>query len=120
MVAVKPINGVYLSSTVKTDIQRQLKKYSVAGIVPEIVDLKYLYVETNSYVYYNENKAPSATTVTGLCRNNINAYADSSQLNQFGARFKYSKYQNILDNSHTSVTPLTSQQSICAETCKLY
>ena len=104
MVAVKPMNGVYLSSTVKTDIQRQLKKYSVAGIVPEIVDLKYLYVETNSYVYYNENKAPSATTVTGLCRTNINAYADSPQLNKFGARFKYSRYQNILDNSHTSVT----------------
>ena len=104
LVAVKPINGVYLSSTVKTDIQSQLKKYSVAGIVPEIVDLKYLYVETNSYVYYNENKAPSATTVTGLCRTNINAYADSPQLNKFGARFKYSRYQNILDNSHTSVT----------------
>ena len=104
LVAVKPINGVYLSSTVKTDIQRQLKKYSVAGIIPEIVDLKYLYVETNSYVYYNENKAPSATTVTGVCRNNVNAYADSSELNQFGARFKYSKYQNVLDNSHTSVT----------------
>ena len=104
LVAVKPINGVYLSSTVKTDIQRQLKKYSVAGIVPEIVDLKYLYVETNSYVYYNENKAPSATTVTGLCRTNINAYADSPQLNKFGARFKYSRYQNILDNSHSSVT----------------
>ena len=104
MVAVKPMNGVYLSSTVKTDIQRQLKKYSVAGIVPEIVDLKYLYVETNSYVYYNENKAPSPTTVTGLCRTNINAYADSPQLNKFGARFKYSRYQNILDNSHVSVT----------------
>ncbi len=104
LVAVKPINGVYLSSTIKTDIQRQLKKYSVAGIVPEIVDLKYLFVETNSYVYYNENKAPSSTTVIGVCRNNINAYAESSELNQFGARFKYSKYQNVLDNSHTSVT----------------
>ena len=104
LVAVKPINGVYLSNTVKTDIQRQLKKYSVAGIIPEIVDLKYLYVETNSYVYYNENKAPSATTVTGVCRNNVNAYADSSELNKFGARFKYSKYQNVLDNSHTSIT----------------
>jgi hypothetical protein len=104
LVAVKPINGVFLSSTVKTDIQRQLKKYSVAGIVPEIVDLKYLFVETNSYVYYNENKAPSSTTVIGVCRNNINQYADSSELNQFGGKFKYSKYQNVLDNSHTSIT----------------
>ncbi len=104
LVAVKPINGVFLSSTIKDDISRQLKKYSVAGIIPEIVDLKYLFVETNSYVYYNENKAPSATTVTGLCRKNINSYSNSSELNKFGARFKYSKYQNVLDNSHTSIT----------------
>ncbi len=104
LIAVKPINGVFLSSTVKNDISRQLKKYSVAGIIPEIVDLKYLYVETNSFVYYNENKAPSSTTITGACRNNINSYANSSELNKFGARFKYSKYQNVLDNSHVSIT----------------
>jgi len=104
MIAVKPINGVFLSSTIKEDITRQLKKYSVAGIIPEIVDLKYLYVETNSYVYYNENKASSANVITGLTRNNINDYADSSELNKFGARFKYSKYQNVIDNSHTSIT----------------
>tara|TARA_B100001559_G_scaffold274243_1_gene244181 strand:+ start:2563 stop:4632 length:2070 start_codon:yes stop_codon:yes gene_type:complete len=104
MVSVKPINGVYLSLNIKNDIKRQLKKYAVAGIIPEIVDLKYLYVETNSYVYYNENQAPSASAVIGLCRNNINSYADSTELNKFGARFKYSKYQNVLDNSHTSVT----------------
>jgi|TARA_B100000035_G_scaffold6858_1_gene6009 hypothetical protein len=104
LIAVKPINGVFLSSTIKNDISRQLKKYSVAGIIPEIVDLKYLYVETNSFVYYNENKAPSSTTITGACRNNINSYANSSELNKFGARFKYSKYQNVLDNSHVSIT----------------
>ena len=104
LVAVKPINGVFLSTTIKDDISRQLKKFSVAGIIPEIVDLKYLYVETNSFVYYNENKAPSATTITGLCRNNINSYANSSELNKFGARFKYSKYQNVIDNSHSSIT----------------
>ena len=103
-ISVKPTNGVFLSSDVKTDIKRELKRYSVAGIVPEIVDLKYLYVETNSYVYYNENKSQSALVVTGLVRNNIISYADSTELNKFGARFKYSKYQNIIDNSHTSVT----------------
>ena len=104
MIAVKPINGVFLSSTVKEDVQRQLKRYSVAGIIPEIVDLKYLYVESNSFVYYNENKAPGSAAVLGLCRTNVNTYADSSELNKFGARFKYSKFQNVLDNSHTSIT----------------
>jgi len=103
-ISVKPTNGVFLSSDVKTDIKRELKRYSVAGIIPEIVDLKYLYVETNSYVYYNENKSQSSLLVTGLVRNNLIKYSESTELNKFGARFKYSKYQNIIDNSHASVT----------------
>ena len=103
-ISVKPINGVYLSSSIKDDIQRQLRKYSVAGIVTEIVDLKYLYVETDSSVYYNTNQAPSPSVVSRLVQNNLISYADSTELNKFGARFKYSKYQKIIDDSHQSVT----------------
>jgi|TARA_X000001382_G_scaffold111825_1_gene88823 hypothetical protein len=103
-ISVKPINGVFLSTAIKTDIARELKKYSVAGIIPEIVDLKYLFVETDSYVYYNENKAPSAEVVLGLTRNNVIRYSDSTELNKFGARFKYSQYQKIIDNTHIAIT----------------
>lgn len=103
-ISVKPINGVFLSTAIKTDIARELKKYSVAGIIPEIVDLKYLFVETDSYVYYNENKASSAEVVLGLTRNNVIRYSDSTELNKFGARFKYSQYQKIIDNTHIAIT----------------
>ena len=103
-ISVKPINGVYLSSSIKDDIQRQLRKYSVAGIVTEIVDLKYLYIETDSSVYYNTNQAPSPSVVSRLVQNNLISYSDSTELNKFGARFKYSKYQKIIDDSHQSVT----------------
>ena len=103
-ISVKPINGVFLSTAIKTDISRELKKYSVAGIIPEIVDLKYLFVETDSYVYYNENKAPSAEVVLGLTRNNVIRYSNSTELNKFGARFKYSQYQKIIDNTHIAIT----------------
>ena len=51
-ISVKPFNGVFLSSAIKQNIQQELKQYSVAGIVPEIVDLKYLYVESDCDVYY--------------------------------------------------------------------
>jgi len=103
-ISVKPENGVYLSNSIKEDISSQLRKYSVAGIVSELVDLKYLYVETDSYVYYNENKAHSPSVVSSLVTNNINSYANSTELNKFGARFKYSKYQKIIDDSHASIT----------------
>jgi len=103
-VSIKPYNGVYLSSEVKRNIQLDLRKYTVAGIVSEIVDLKYLYVETNSSVYYNTNLAPTPQYVKSIVTNNINNYADSTQLNKFGARFKFSKFQKVIDESHESIT----------------
>ena len=103
-ISIKPYNGVFLSSAIKQNIQSALKKYSVAGIVPEIVDLKYLYIEANSNVYYNTNLAPDAATVQTIVSNNIVNYSDSTQLNKFGARFKYSKFLKIIDDSHESIT----------------
>jgi len=103
-ISIKPYNGVYLASDIKQNLQRQLRQYSVAGIVTEIIDLKYLYLESNSRVYYNSNLASSGSAVKSIVSENIVNYANSSQLNKFGARFKYSKYQNVIDNSHEAIT----------------
>ena len=103
-VSIKPENGVYLSSSVKENIQRDLKRYSVAGIVSEVVDLKYLYIDTQTTAYYNTNLAPSSNYVKDLILSNIVDYADSTELNKFGARFKYSKLLKVIDDSHASVT----------------
>ena len=103
-ISVKPQHGEYLSTTVKTNIKNELKKYSVTGILPEIVDLKYLYLEADSDVYYNTNLAPSPDYVSSIVRANINSYSNSTQLNKFGARFKYSKYLRIVDDSNESIT----------------
>ena len=56
-VSIKPTNGVFLSSGIKDNIKSQISKYSVAGIQTEIIDLKYLYIETDSQVYFNPNRA---------------------------------------------------------------
>jgi len=103
-ISIKPYNGVFLSSAIKQNIQSALKQYSVAGIVPEIVDLKYLYIETNSSVYYNTNLASSAANLKTIISENIVNYSDSTELNKFGARFKYSKFQKIIDDSQESIT----------------
>ena len=102
-VSIKPFNGVFLSSAIKQNLQQEIKKYSVAGIRAEIIDLKYLYVEADCETYYNTNQAPSPSFVQSVVLNNITNYADSSDLNQFGARFKFSKFQKIVDSSHESV-----------------
>jgi hypothetical protein len=103
-ISIKPRSGDFLSNLVKENIKLKLKKYSVAGIVPEILDLKYLYIETDSKVYYNTNLAPSASYVSSVVQSNANKYAESTELNKYGARFKYSKFLKIIDDSHESVT----------------
>jgi hypothetical protein len=103
-ISVKPNNGVYLSTNIKENLIDDLKKYSVVGILPEIVDLKYLYVETDVKAYYSTEVAPSADFVRTQIIQNIDRYSKSGGLNRFGARFKYSKFQKIIDDSNISVT----------------
>ena len=103
-ISIKPRFGDFLPNLMKENIKAKLKKYSVAGIVPEILDLKYLYLEIDSKVYYNSNLAPSAAAVSSIVQNNSNKYAESSEMNKYGARFKYSKFLKIIDDSHEAVT----------------
>jgi hypothetical protein len=103
-ISIKPRFGDFLPNLLKENIKLKLKKYAVAGIIPEILDLKYLYIEVNSKVYYNTNLAPSSAEVSTIVSNNAEKYADSTELNRYGARFKYSKFLKIIDDSHQSVT----------------
>ena len=103
-ISIKPRTGDYVSNAVKQNIKRDLKKYAVAGIVPEILDLKYLFLETDSKVYYNTGLAPNAAAISTVVQNNINKYAESSELNRYGARFKYSKLLKVIDQGHQSIT----------------
>ena len=103
-ISVKPFNGVYLSSAVKENIKNELRKFSCAGIITKILDLKYLFLESDSTVYYDTSKASSPEFVKNSIVDNIILYSNSSQLNKFGARFKYSKYVGMIDNSQSSIT----------------
>ena len=102
-ISIKPINGVFLSNCLKDNLNAALEKYKVAGIQINLIDLGYLYIEPTSQVYYNDNLS-SADAAKTKAVNAIEKYANSSELNRFGARFKYSKYQSIIDKSDSSIT----------------
>ena len=103
-ISIKPTNDIYLSNQIKDNIKRELKKYSVAGIVPEVTDLKYLYVEPSSNIYYNNNLTASSSALKTTILGNLSTYAESTELNKFGARFKYSKFLKTIDESADAVT----------------
>jgi len=110
-ISIKPRNGDFVSLGIKENIKRELRKYSVTGIVPEILDLKYLHIITDSKVYYNSRVMTDVAAVSSTIQKNIQSYADSTELNKYGTRFKYSKFLGIIDQSHPSITSnLTSIQ----------
>ena len=101
---IKPFYGPYVPESIKNNLNTILRKYSVAGIVTEIQDLKYLYVEAHINAYFNPNLTSSADSVKTVVMNNVNSYADSAEMNKYGARFKYSKFQAVVDNSNSAIT----------------
>ena len=103
-ISIKPINGPFVSNQVKDNIKNSLRRYSVAGIVAEIIDLKYLYLETDTTAYYNSNSTFDANSIKDVILTNIRNYTNSKELNKYGARFKYSKYLKIIDDSNNAVT----------------
>lgn len=103
-ITIKPVNGQFIPNSIKDSIKTRLRQYNVAGIVPEILDLKYLYVEYDTTLYYNPNLVRSSSEVVNSVSENIELYAKSSELNSYGSRFKYSKFLKILDDSHNSIT----------------
>ena len=103
-ISVKPKNGTYVSDFNKEQIKNKLKLYSVSGIDPQIVDLKILYVEVNSAIYYDFSKINSVEDLKTRVINSLNFYSGTTELNSFGGRFKYSKVQQVIDNTDAAIT----------------
>jgi hypothetical protein len=103
-VVAKPRNGSFLSQASKIEILNQLRQYSVSGIKVELKDLKYLYIELDSTVYYDKSSTSNINQLRSSVINTLTKYAKSSELNGFGGRFKYSKLMSLIDNTRSSIT----------------
>ena len=104
LISIKPKNGTFVSDFNKSRILSQLKQYTVSGINQRIEDLKLLYVEVVSSVYYDNNKVSNIQSLRTQVINSLETYADSLDMNKFGGRFKYSKVQQVIDQTDTAIT----------------
>ena len=103
-ISVKPRNGDFLSDETKRELVQKLKSYAVAGIVPEFIDLKYLYVELNTTPYYNPSLNDTPQVLKSGISNALTQYSRSIDVNKFGGRFKYSKAVSLIDSVDSSIT----------------
>ena len=103
-ISIKPKNGTFVSEFNKEQIKNKLKQYSVSGINQKIIDLKILYVEIDSSIYYNSSQVSGVESLKTKVTKSLTDYSTSTDLNKFGGRFKYSKVLQIIDNTDTSIS----------------
>ena len=104
LITIKPKNGEFVSDFDKTQILTKLKSYSLTGINQKIVDLQVLYVEVESFIYYDSTKVSTVNDLKAKIMTALTKYSNSGDVNKFGGRFKYSKVLNVVDNIDRAIT----------------
>ena len=104
LITIKPKNGEFVSDFDKTQILTKLKGYSLTGINQKIIDLQVLYVEVESFIYYDSTKVATVNDLKTKITTALTTYSKSGDVNKFGGRFKYSKVLNVVDNIDKAIT----------------
>jgi len=103
VISIKPKNGDFVSDFDKQTILTKLKDYALSGINQRITDLKVLFVEIDSGVYYNASQVTNVNALKTKVSSVLNTFAKAN-INQFGGRFKYSKLCQTIDNADNAIT----------------
>lgn len=103
-IAIKPKFSTKISNSTKAFIRTELKKYTVASVIPVIIDPSITEVILDSKVFYN----PNATSLTPeevkiLVIQNLESYKQTYNLNKFGGSIKQSKISSVIDASEDSI-----------------
>jgi len=103
-VGIRPKSGLTLSTSVKDRIKNDiLKKYNVASITPEFIDIDFLDIVVNSTVRFNSTLTTrSISTLKSLVYSSILNFS-TNDLESFGEYFKISALQRYIDNTDTSI-----------------
>mgnify|MGYP006181952457 CR=1 FL=1 len=103
-IGIKPKSGLYLTDSVKTNIKDNiLKKYNVASITPEFVDIDYVYVLLSSTVNFDSRKTvKTSQALRSSIISSINTYV-AEDLYKFEQTFRLSKLQTKIDNTDSSI-----------------
>ena len=103
-IGIKPKSGLFLTDSVKTNIKDNiLKKYNVASITPEFVDLDYIYVLLTTTVNFDSRKTiRTSQALRSSIINSINTYV-AEDLYKFEQTFRLSKLQTRIDETDSSV-----------------
>lgn len=103
-IAIKPKYSDKLSNSTKTFIRSELKKYTVASVVPVLIDPSVIDIILESKVFYN----PTITSLTSeqikqAVIANVTAYKENSGVSKFNGTLRQSKISAAIDASDDSI-----------------
>lgn len=102
-IAIKPKDGLYLTTVQKEDIQNFLRTYNLATITPIVHSPKYLFVKTKTNVTYSLNDlAKTEEWLRGKVLDSIDEYY-TNEVEMFGKGFFLSKMHGYIDDSDISI-----------------
>jgi hypothetical protein len=103
-VSVAPIFGDKVSPTTRTSIEEDLlKKFSVVGITPTLVDPEYLLINLNTTVKYNKDRTTAkGSEISSLVKAKITEFFDS-QVFDYNQSFKYSRFLAAVDSAQGAI-----------------
>lgn len=102
-VCIKPKDQLVLTTQQKDYVQSILDKYSVATVIPEIVDPDYLNIHMSVTFYYDDRKTSrSANDLAQLVRTTVTNY-NTNELQKFDGIYRNSKMTRLIDTTEPSI-----------------
>jgi hypothetical protein len=107
-VAVKPYQGSLISSTRKTQIKNDVKRYSIQSIDMEMTDPTFLYIIPSVTATYDATKtSKTPSEIANLIAQRIISF-ESENFNRFDGKFWYSKFLTAIDETESSIVGATA------------
>lgn len=119
-IAIKPKDGLSLTTTQKEDIEAYLDEFNIITITAKVVDPDYLYIKHNIKVNYKQGSLPEGTDyLRSQIVNSVSEYYDD-EVEIFNKSFHVSRMLTRVDDSHVSVLGSRCDISLVREVINYY
>ena len=107
-VSLKPISGVTLTDTAKTNLKTQLKDYAIGSVRVEFADPEITYLTYNTTARYNSKlTTKSSTALKTLISDTISDFS-TTNLAKFDGMFRFSNFVKAIDATDSAILSNTT------------
>jgi hypothetical protein len=104
-ISAKPLSGTLLTNGQKLSIQNQLKRnQAMAGILPELVDPDYVYLNITSDIKYDPDRTTTSAESIGQSIVSLVLDYGDTRLEKFERNLRFKDLIELIEESDTAIT----------------